>query len=520
MIFLSDCAIDDISAEICSRYRREISRGKSASCNDLGDSFALFRRQNNSWLDRDAIYHVLQLHYGGKTWQEWSGTKEASLDRHLFAPPAGREESARLRLAELHRQYSTTLLDYSFIQFLLAEQQRMLQEHCRHLGLKLFGDFQIGFSGSDSWFAQSFLLEDYLMGAPPSRTNPEGQPWNYPVLEPCCYGIEGDGGSQQTGQTGAAVRFVRQRIEKLVDDFDGLRLDHPHGLVCPWVYRADQKDPFAAVQNGARLFASPLVTDHPGLINYAIVRQDQLNKHKPRFDDNWVVDLDDAQVRRYAQLFDVIMATTREKWGSWETISCEILSTQPYPIKRVMELYGLGRFRVTQKADLENSSDVYRSENAQPEDWLMLGNHDTATIWQTADTWFTERTSARQAEYLARRLGIPEEKRAGWIERLSIDTAALVQAKFAELFVGPAQNIMVFFTDLLGVIETYNRPGIVSDDNWTLRVPWDYQRSYTEKVAENLALNIPKALATALRAKGGSAVSEYREILRKLEQPN
>ena len=183
-----------------------------------------------------------------------------------------------------------------------------------------------------------------------------------------------------------------------------------------------------------------------------------------------------------------------------------------------MELYGLGRFRVTQKADLDNSRDVYRSENAQPEDWLMLGNHDTATIWQMAEKWFMEKNSARQAEYLARRLRIPEEKRAGWIERLSIDTAALVQAKFAELFVGPAQNIMVFFTDLLGVIETYNQPGIISNDNWTLRVPQDYKRSYAEKLANNLALNIPRALALALRAKGEAATPEYRKLIRELEE--
>ena len=234
---------------------------------------------------------------------------------HLFATPDGREKPVRLRLETLHRQYSGALEEYSFIQFLLAEQHRGLQENCRHLGLKLFGDFQVGFSGRDSWYAQSFLLEDYLMGAPPSRTNPEGQPWNYPVLDPCHYVVESEDGSQETRQQGAAVRFVRQRIDKLVDDFDGVRLDHPHGLVCPWVYRADQKDPFAAVQNGARLFASPLVTDHPGLISYAIVRQDQLNKQKPRYDDNWVVDLDDAQVSRYAQLFDVVMTTAMEKWG-------------------------------------------------------------------------------------------------------------------------------------------------------------------------------------------------------------
>ena len=113
-----------------------------------------------------------------------------------------------------------------------------------------------------------FCFNDYVMGAPPSRTNPEGQPWNYPVLDPRRYYVTGSTGSLEAGP---AVRFFQQIMEKLVEEFDGLRVDHPHGLICPWVYKADQADPFHAVQNGARLFSSPLVTDHPALVKFAIV---------------------------------------------------------------------------------------------------------------------------------------------------------------------------------------------------------------------------------------------------------
>jgi 4-alpha-glucanotransferase len=508
-------AIGDISAEICSRYRREVRVGATASCVALQAAYDLYRRQNAAWLERDALYQLLRLHYGGKNWKQWGENKEARLDKHLFWPRAGEEEQARLRFLELHRQYSSAIEDYCFIQFLLAEQHRDLRGTCNHLSLKLFGDCQIGFSGRDAWSAQSFLLPDYVMGAPPSRTNPEGQPWNYPVLDPHHYFIECAG--EERLLPGAADRFLRQRIEKMVDEFDGLRLDHPHGLVCPWVYRADQDDPFSAVQNGARLFATPMVTDHPALVKFAIVRQDQLNIQKKRFDDDWVADLDRKQVSRYGQLFAVIMETVEKKWGGTGDIACEILSTQPYPLKRVMELYGLGRFRVTQKADLTNKFDVYRSENAQPQDWIMLGNHDTPSIWQVADRWLEEGISHRQAEYLAMRLSIPETKRSRWIERLSVDPGALVQAKFADLFVGPAQNIMVYFTDLLGNKENYNKPGTVSDENWTLRIPSDYKKSYQEKLSDNLALNIPKALAMALRARNKSAKPEIARLIHELE---
>jgi 4-alpha-glucanotransferase len=510
-------AIGEISAEICSRYRREIRKEASASYAAFHDAYELYRRQNAAWLERDALYQLLQLHYSGKKWQHWGENKEARLDKHLFGPRAGEKEQARLRLLELHRQYSEAVEDYCFIQFLLAEQHRELRQHCNHLGLKLFGDCQIGLSERDAWYAQSFLLQDYVMGAPPSRTNPEGQPWNYPVLDPHHYFIECAREERRRRLPGAAVRFLRQRIEKLVDEFDGLRLDHPHGLVCPWVYKTGQDDPFSAVQNGARLFATPMVTDHPALVKFAIVRQDQLNKQKKRYDDDWVAGLDQKQVSRYAQLIAVIMETVEKKWGGSGEIACEILSTQPYPLKRVMELYGLGRFRVTQKADLTSKFDVYRGENAQPQDWIMLGNHDTASIWQVADRWLEEGISRRQAEYLAMRLSIPETERTRWIERLSVDTGALVQAKFADLFVGPAQNIMVYFTDLLGIKESYNKPGTVNDENWTLRIPSNYKKIYSEKRTGNLALNIPKALAMALRARSGSTDPGVDRLIRELE---
>ena len=335
-----------------------------------------------------------------------------------------------------------------------------------------------------------------------------GNPGTIRYLIRYLYFVTKNGNNCDTEQAGAGRPFFQQRMDKLTEEFDGLRLDHPHGLICPWVYKAGTDDPFVAVQNGARLFSSPLVTEHPALIKYALVRPDQLNTKIPRYEEGWVADLDDEQVHRYGRLFDVVMQTAREKWSGLDTIACEVLSTQPYPMKRIMQLYGMGRFRVTQKVDLDNKFDVYRSENAQPEDWLMLGNHDTPSIRQVAERWFEERTSERHAKYLAERLRIPEEKRTGWIERLSIDTDALVQAKFAELFVGPAQNVMVFFTDLLGNIETYNQPGLVSKENWTLRVPRDYQKSYKLNLMNNLALNIPKALAAALRAKGATTIAD------------
>lgn len=498
-----------ILEEVWHRFQANLAAGELA---DLARDFAHFRKKNGGWLMRDGLYQALRRHHGGRNWQSWSGSPDATLDRRLWQAAQGEEgRRTAARRRALFSQYREPIAAYAFAQFLLDRQHRELRRYCHHLGLELFGDLQIGFSGRDAWFAQSFLLSGYVMGAPPSRTNPEGQPWNYPVLDPGRYFAD------PSGRPGSALRFLQQRLEKLLRDFDGLRIDHPHGLVCPWVYRAGQKDPLAAVKVGARLFASPDLPDHPELAAFAIARPDQINYDHPRYADDWVRELEPAQVESYGLLLDVIMQAARGKGHASHAIACEILSTQPMPIRLVMERHGLGRFRVTQKADLDNPADVYRGENASPEDWIMLGNHDTPPIWLLADRWCTSDGARKQAEYLAWRL-LPEgEEGENWQAKLLTDAGELVQAKAADLFAGPASNVMIFFTDLLGVRDIYNRPGTVSEDNWSLRIPSDFARDYRQRLASNQAINIPKVLAMAIRARGRSFSQDHDRLLAELD---
>ena len=176
-------------------------------------------------------------------------------------------------------------------------------------------------------------------------------------------------------------------------------------------------------------------------------------------------------------------------------VLCEVLSTEPLPLNRVRRRHGLGRFRVTQKADLDNTADVYRSENAAPEDWVMVGNHDTPSIWNLVEGWLGNDISRKQAEYLAWRLRLPDAN------VLANDHRRLAHAKFAELFLSPARNVMVFFADLLGLKESYNMPGTVNATNWMLRVPPSFAPDYAAMRLEGSALNLHAVLALALRAR-------------------
>jgi 4-alpha-glucanotransferase len=394
---------------------------------------------------------------------------------------------------------------YGFVQWLAALQHASLRRLLAQLGLRLYGDLQIGVSWRDRQTLAPLFLDGYRLGAPPSRTNPAGQPWNYPVLDP----------AQHDGPAGA---LVAARADKLLANYDGLRIDHPHGLVDPWVYAADAPDPLAAVRAGARLFSSPDLPDHPRLARFAVARPDQLDRAQVRWADGWVRALDEPQVDRYATLFSRIVERVRAHGRRTDDLLCEVLSTWPHPLRRVMEREGLGRLCVTQKANLDDPGDVYRSENARPCDWIMVGNHDTPPLWALVARWHGTDAAARRAAYLAERLEPDPSARPAFAARLAASPGQLATAMFAELFASPARSVSIFFADLFGYEEVYNRPGVVDLENWRLRVAPDYAAQYARAVAGEAprALDLPRALAMALRAHPQRR-AVHAELIARLE---
>jgi hypothetical protein len=75
---------------------------------------------------------------------------------------------------------------------------------------------------------------------------------------------------------------------------------------------------------------------------------------------------------------------------------------------------------------------------------------------------------------------------------------------------------MIFFADLLGMEEIYNRPGVIHPDNWRLRVPPDFAQTYPVSAARGEALNIPSILALALRARGTEFTAAHRDLIDRL----
>ena len=92
-----------------------------------------------------------------------------------------------------------------------------------------------------------------------------------------------------------------------------------------------------------------------------------------------------------------------------------------------------------------------------------------------------------------------------------------LKRKFVELFACRAENVQIFFTDFLGLDEVYNRPGTSGSQNWSLRMPDNYEEVYADNLKAGKAFNFPRVLKLAIEARGKKFAEENAEIIKKLE---
>jgi hypothetical protein len=148
----------------------------------------------------------------------------------------------------------------------------------------------------------------------------------------------------------------------------------------------------------------------------------------------------------------------------------------------------------------------------------MIGNHDTAPLLAVIARWTKRGSLPGRAAYLATRLEPDVSRREVFAASLLAEPRRLVTAMFAELLVGPASNVLVFWADLFGERETYNTPGVVSPRNWCMRVPAAFREVYAERRERGEAMDVPAALAMAMRARGADFVRAHAPLVAALER--
>lgn len=194
---------------LASAYRRW--RDGGGACDR---EFVRFCRRNAHWLEDYALYHAIKTGQRGRAWHRWPA---ALRDRQ---PRALHDEAQRLDdQIQLHR----------FVQFIYQRQWDALRNYAHSRGVGFIGDLPIfnAHDSADVW-AQPALYEidrngrpTALTGCPPDAFSDDGQFWGHPQYDWAAH--------QRSG-----FAWWIERLRRLMDQFDAVRIDHFLGFHRVW----------------------------------------------------------------------------------------------------------------------------------------------------------------------------------------------------------------------------------------------------------------------------------------------
>ena len=474
----------------------------------LNKEFEKFKQENDFWLSKDALYEALAIENNNDYWPLWN----SSTDRNLFNPKTEDEKKAVfLREKEIRLKYADEINYYAFCQYVAAKQNEQTKKYALKHDLKLIADRQVAFSDRDCWAYQSLFLEGWMLGCPPDYFSKDGQAWGFPVVDPKKM-------FNEDGSLGEAGKLLKQLYKKMFkENPGGVRIDHIVGLIDPWVYKAGQKP--MPEQGAGRLYSSP---EHPELSQYAIATIDDLNFELGSDKEKRVKKLTKEQIKKYGAMIEkIVIAAAKEEGLNKDSIVCEDLGTLTFPVESVMKEYDLQGMRLTQFVKHDKPEHPYRCCNIVPRSWAMVGTHDNEPVSMWADKMINTHEGYLNVLNLVDDMysELQGKERDDLIVKLTTDAKALMNVKLAEIFASKAENIQVFFTDFFGIKSTYNTPGTSGDQNWSLRLPDNFEELYAQNTgADGLALNMPLILKMAIEARGSQYAKKHERLLKDLEK--
>jgi 4-alpha-glucanotransferase len=183
-------------------FREFVRRDNAATRED----FESFRREGARELALFAAFETLRgLHSGG--WPDWPDQWRVPDDRVLN------------RLRESH---AGEMAFHEFLQWIADRQLARCRDVARKLELPigLYIDTAIGVdgSGADAWMAQSAVLQDLSVGAPPDQYNPAGQNWGLTAYNP-------------HGLIASGFEPFRRMLRSAMRHAGAVRIDHVLGLM-------------------------------------------------------------------------------------------------------------------------------------------------------------------------------------------------------------------------------------------------------------------------------------------------
>jgi len=191
-----------------------------------------------------------------------------------------------------------------------------------------------------------------------------------------------------------------------------------------------------------------------------------------------------------------VIRTINEEAGATELIA-EDLGTVPPWVRASLTRLGVPGYKVMQwERDWGHGDEPFLSPSTYPELSLATtGTHDTEplTVW-----WHAQPIADR--EKFVRELGLEGKVNP----RRMLEEAAL-DAVLALLYAGRSRLVIIPIQDLFGWSARINRPGVVSDFNWTYRIPLTLERMRRSRAIQSRVAKVREIAVSSGRFMEGGA---------------
>ena len=363
---------------------------RSARCR----AFLSFIDAQAWWLEEYGLFRALHAHHEERSWLDWP---EALRYRD---PSALRDARTRLEHDIRYRQY---------VQWLAHEQWQSAR---RQIGdVQLFGDlpFLVGADSADVWSRQDEFRMDVSVGVPPDAFSETGQDWQLPAYRWDVFAARD-------------FDWLRHRARRMVDLFDGYRIDHLVGFFRTY---------FRPKDGGPAQFTP-------------------------------------ADEASQAVLGERVLSAFKDAGGS---VTAEDLGVVPDFVRATLARLDVPGYKVFR---WERRWHAPGQPYVDPADYprvsvAVSGTHDTETMAE----WWTVTSADERAAVL----DIPSVRRHLAPEAIAPArdgefTPAVRDALLRALYAAGSDLLIVPMQDVFGWTDRVNQPATVNDVNWTWRLPW------------------------------------------------
>ncbi len=418
---------------------------KLNSSSPLKNEFEKFKKENEYWLEKDALFDASAQLNKSENVKDWPSEYQ-----NVFATKEGNKKLIE-NLKKVTDEKGINIVDFSeFVQFIADKQQQESKAEFNRQGIEIYGDCQIGFSAKDVWAHKSAFYDNIDFGC--DIGNNKYTCWS-PAID---FGkIKSDAGE-----------LLYNKFNLFFKRYNGVRIDAAWQLIKPILCEPIKEhghDKFDS--NGNKLgkkISDPKVPDNGRYIIKNIILKAADNNNVPH-----------------------------------DRVFLELLGGNAYDSLDAVKNTGAELIHITRysKSDwgrvkhYEAKSDN-KYQNMKPGDYTIgIGTHDDPTLIEQVTN---KKDSPNKAEILAKDLKLNAHE-------LKSSNKKLADAAFAELFT--TKNQFATLPDILGSDRRINEPNIKAA-NWAYRATVDYEKEYFDNLSNGKGLNFADALLKALHAKG------------------